>query len=112
MWLIGSTVAFTTAFGLETLVFSRQTWAELSVGIIFVTMTLLVAWCVWTMMEDSIDFSAFGTFYDLKDRLVHFTTGLRGEAVEPRPDAVDTGNGDGNQSGDPEGGFAVYVGGK
>ena len=75
--LIGSTVAFTTAFGVETLGFSRQTWAKLSVGITFMTMTLLVAWCVWTMAEDSINFSAFGTFYDLKVRLVHyFTTGL------------------------------------
>ena len=110
--MIGSTVAFTTAFGLEALVFSRQTWPKLSVGIIFVIMTLLIAWCVWTMLEGQTDFSVFGTFSGLKNRFVHFTMGLRGEAVESRQDIAGTENGDGNQSGDLEGGFTVYVGEK
>ena len=91
--LIGSTVAFTTAFGLETLVFSRQTWTKISAGIMFAMVTLLIAWCVWTMIEGQTEFSVFGTFSGLKDRIVHFTTGLRGEAVEPRQDVVGTENG-------------------
>ena len=91
--LIGSTVAFTTAFGLETLVFSRQTWTKISVGIIFAMVTLLIAWCVWTMIEGQREFSVFGTFSGLKDRIVHFNTGLRGEAVESRQDVGGTENG-------------------
>ena len=93
--LIGSTVAFATAFCLETLVFSRQMWAKVSVGVVFAIVILLISWCVWTMIGAMADFSVFGTFYGLKDRLVNFTMGLRGEAVEAQPDA-------GHREGDDE----------
>ena len=89
--LIGSTVAFTTAFGLETLVFSRQKWTKVSVGIIFAMVTLLIAWCVWTMIEGRTDFSVLGTFSGLKVRLVGM--GLRCKAVESRQDVVGAENG-------------------
>ena len=45
--LTGSMIAFTAAFSLEALVFSRQVWARLSVGVALAMMALLTTWCVW-----------------------------------------------------------------
>lgn len=94
--LIGSIVAFTTALGLESLVFSQQIWTKLSVGAVLVMVMLLISWCVWTTMQGWTDFSVVGTFYGLKNRLVHFTMGLRDEAIVPQPDVVDNEDGGGH----------------
>lgn len=87
-------MAFTTAFGLETLVFSHQTWTKLSAGIALALMILLISWCIWTTVEAGTDFSVFGSVHHLKDQLVKFTRGLRGEASGPMPDAGDGEDGD------------------
>lgn len=85
--LTGSTVAFTTAFCLETLVFSRQMWAKLSVGIVFAMVMLLISWCIWITIGASAHFSVVGILDGLKHHIVDFPMGLRGEAVESQPDA-------------------------
>ena len=104
--LTGSTVAFTTAFCLETLVFNRQMWAKLSVGIVFAVVMLLISWCVWIMIGAAADFNVFEIFYGLKVRLVGFTKGLRDGAVEPQPDAEYREGDDENRSGILEGVFS------
>ena len=86
--LIDSTIAFTTAFGLEALLFSSEMWARLPVGAVLAMMTLLISWCVGTTVEAKTDFSALGT-------LVDFTRKLRGKSSEPGTDAGDGGGGDG-----------------
>ena len=91
-------MAFTTAFTLETLVFSRQMWTKLSLGIVFATVMLLIFWCVWTTIGAGTGFSVFGTFYRLKLRLVNMTTDLQDNILEPRPDAGDGEGGGGNRS--------------
>jgi len=86
--LLWSTMAFTAAFGLETLVFSHQMWTRLAVGIALAMMILLISWCIWTTIEAGADFSVFGSVHRVKDQLVDFTRGLRGKVSEPRPDAT------------------------
>ena len=87
--LTGSMIAFTAAFGLEALVFSRQLWARLSVGVVLAMVVLLISWCVWTTRGARSDFSVLERVHFLKDRLVGFTRRLRGKTPEPGPDAED-----------------------
>ena len=82
-------MAFTAAFSLETLVYSHQTWTKLSTAGALAMMIFLICWCIWTTVEAGIDFSALGSVHRLKDKLVKFTKGLRGNVSEPRPDAGD-----------------------
>ena len=95
--LICSTIAFTTAFSLETILSSRQKWAKLPVGIVLAIVILLISWCVRTTMGPRSDFSVLGRVHLLKDRLVDFTRRLRGKTPEPGPDAGD-GEGGNRQS--------------
>ena len=81
--LIDSTVAFTTAFTLETLLFSEELWARIPVAAVLLIVTLLISWCIGTTFEAETDFSALGSVHVLKDHLVNFTRGLRGKATEP-----------------------------
>ena len=99
MPLIDSTMAFSAAFGLETLVFSRQLWARLSVGVVLAMMVLLICWCIWTTVEAQADFSVLERVHSLKDRLVGFTRRLRGKTPEPGPDAGDGEGGDSQSEG-------------
>jgi hypothetical protein len=78
-------MAFATAFGLETLVFSHQVWARLSVGITLAMMILLILWCIWTTIEAGSNFSVLGIAHQLKNRLVRFTRRLRGKTPYPGP---------------------------
>ena len=87
-------MAFTAAFSLETLVFSRQTWTKLSVGIALALMILLISWCIWATVEFGTDFSSLGGVHNLKNELVKFTRGLRGKDSGSEPDAGDGGDGD------------------
>jgi hypothetical protein len=80
-------MAFSAAFVLETVAFSHQLWAKLSVGAVLAMMTFLISWCIWTTIEAEGDFSIFGSIHHLKDRLVIFTRGLRGETREHVSDA-------------------------
>ena len=89
-------MAFTAAFSLETIVFSHQTWTKLSVGIALALTILLISWCIWTTVEAETDFSVFGSVHRLKDRLVKFTRGLRGNVSDSGLDAGD-GEGEDNQ---------------
>lgn len=93
--LTDRTVAFAAAFGLETLVFSRQMWTKLSVGIAVAMMILLISWCIWTTIEVGTDFSVFDSVHRLKDHLVVFTKGLRGKGSEL---GSDTGDGEGDDT--------------
>ena len=79
-------MAFTVAFTLETLLFSRQTWSKLSAGIAIAMMMLLISWCIWTTVEVGTDFSSLGGVHRLKEHLVKFTRGLRGKFSEPGSD--------------------------
>jgi len=88
-------MAFTTAFGLEALLFSSETWARLPVGIVLATMVLLISWCVGTTFEAKTDFSALDRVHVLKDHLVDFTRKLRGKGSEPELDVGDGGDDDG-----------------
>jgi len=81
--LLWSTVAFTTAFTLETLLFSEELWARIPVAAVLLIVTLLISWCIGTTFEAETDFSALGSVHVLKDHLVKFTRGLRGKATEP-----------------------------
>ena len=92
-------MAFSAAFGLETLVFSRQLWAKLSVGVVLAMMVLLICWCIWTTVEAQADFSVLERVHSLKDRLVGFTRRLRGKTPEPGPDAADGEAGDSQSEG-------------
>lgn len=93
--LIDSAVMFTIAFGLETLVFSRQTWAKLSVGIALAVMILLILWCAWTGVAARTCFSTSSGVNLLKRWLVDSTGGLRGKIPEPRPGVGEGKGGDG-----------------
>ena len=88
-------MAFTTAFGLEALLFSSEMWTRLPVGIVFVIMILLISWCVGTTFEAKTDFSTLDRVHVFKDHLVDFTRKLRGKASEPELDAGDGGDDDG-----------------
>ena len=90
--LTDSTISFFTAFCLEALLFSVELWAKLPVGIVLVMILLLISWCVSTTLEAKADFSILSRVHDLKDRLVNFTRGPRGETSEPGSDAGDGGD--------------------
>ena len=83
---IDSTIAFTTAFGLEALVFSSQLWAKLPIGIVLAVILLLISWCAWTAMVDEKDFSNSGGGYPWWYFIVGLTSRLRGLIPEPTPD--------------------------
>lgn len=94
--LMWSTVAFTTAFGLETLVYSRPTWTKLLVGVIFLMVVLLIFWCVLTTVEAETNFSALsGLHRSVKDYFVGLARGLRGSNPQVRPVVEDGGYGNG-----------------
>jgi hypothetical protein len=88
---IDSTIAFTTAFCLETLVFSHQAWAKLSVGIAFAVMVLSgVLVFSGSQWNPRLVPTFQAIVHLLKDRLVGFTRGLRGGNPEPGLDAGDS----------------------
>ena len=93
--MIGSTISFFTAFGLEVLLHSDELWTRLSVGILIAIIILLVCWCVWTGFTTSTDFSFLSSVHALKEGIVNFTRGLRGVASEPGSDAGVGGDGEG-----------------
>ena len=93
--LIDSTIAFTVALSLEALVFSRQLWAKLPVGIVLTLVILLISWCVLTSLEAKKDISVLGGVRVFKERLFEFTRSLRGKITEPGLDAGDAGDDDG-----------------
>ena len=95
--LTGSMIEFTVAVSLEVLVFSRQLWARLTMGVVLAMVVLLISWCVWTTMEAQSDISILERVHLLKDRFVGFTRHLRGKTPEPGPDAGD-GQGSDSQS--------------
>ena len=95
MSLIDSTIAFTTAFGLEALLLSSEIRTKLLVGIVLAMMVLLVLWCVGTIVEAKTDFSALDRVHAFKNHLVDFTRKLRGKTSEPEPSAGDGGGDDG-----------------
>lgn len=82
--LIDSTTAFTTAFCLETIVFSRQLWVKLSVAVVLVLAMaiLLASWCVGIVIEAK-NFSFRKAVHRLKVQLVDFTRSLRGRTFQP-----------------------------
>jgi hypothetical protein len=82
-------MAFANAFILEALVFSRQMWTKITVGIALAMMILLISWCIGTTLEAGADFSVHDSVHRLKDRLVKFTRGLRGKVSGPGPDVGD-----------------------
>lgn len=92
--LIDSTIAFTTAFGLEVLLFSSEMWTKVPVGVTLALMVLLISWCVWTALEAKKDISILGGVHSLKESLVELTRGLRGRTSEPGPDIGDNGGQD------------------
>lgn len=87
--LLWSVLMFTTALGLETLVFSRQMWARLSLGLGFATMILLVLWCIWTTVAARTGFCASSRVDRLKSRLAGFARDLRSKTPGPRAGAED-----------------------
>jgi len=92
--LIDRTIAFTTAFSLEAMLFSGELWAKLPVGIILAMVTLLVFWCVSIMLTSRADFCVSSGVHVLKDRIVDLIGSLRGELSEPGPDARNAGGDD------------------
>ena len=97
---IDSTIAFTSAFSLEALLFSKELWTRLPVAIVLGLMALLISWCIWTSLEAKVDFSVFEQVHVFKDRLVKFTRSLRGKTSEP---GVEAGNGEDDDDRDPKG---------
>ena len=95
---VDSTIAFTTAFGLEALVFSSQLWAKLPVGIVLAMILLLISWCAWTAMVDEKDSSNSDGGHPWWDFIVGFTSRLRGLIPESTPDGG--GGEDGNDQGE------------
>jgi len=93
--LTHSTIAFLSAFGLEALLFSSELWARLPVGVVLAMIIMLICWCVWTTLEANTSFSLLSKVHVLKDRLVNFTRGVRGQTSEPEPGAGDAGGGNG-----------------
>ena len=94
----GRTIAFTTAFALEALLYSSELWTRLPVGIVLAMMALLISWCVWTSLEAKADYSVLDRVDDLKNRLVDFTRDLRGKTSEHGSDATGGGNNDGQSN--------------
>jgi len=76
-------ISFLTAFGLEALAFTNDSWARLTVGVVLGMVALLISWCVL----DTLGVEAVPRFllrvHVLKDGLVSFTRGLRGRTSEP-----------------------------
>ena len=93
--LINSTIAFTAALSLEALVFSRQLWTKLPVGVVLALVILLISWCVSTSLEAKKDISVLDRVRDFKERLIEFTRSLRDRIAEPGLDTGDAGGGDG-----------------
>ena len=88
-------MAFSTAFVLETVAFSHQLWAKLSVGVVLAIVIFLISWCIWTTIEAGEDFSVCSTVHHLKVNFVGFTRGLRGKPREPGSDAGHREDGEG-----------------
>ena len=84
-----STISFFAGFGLEVLLFSKELWAKSPVGIVLTTTVFLIYCRVWTTLEAGVDFNLLGRIHDLKDGLVNFTRGLRGEAAETDRETVE-----------------------
>ncbi|KAF9791947.1 hypothetical protein BJ322DRAFT_1026338 [Thelephora terrestris] len=76
--LMWSTVSFTTAFGLETLVSTPQIRTKLSVGAVFVMVIVLIFWCVWITIEGRTDIGVFSAVYCLLCP--------QGDITQPPPD--------------------------
>lgn len=87
--LLWSTMAFTTAFSIETLAFSNQSWAKLSVGIVLGITAFLVIWCVWTRLRTR----TFSSVSENAPRLVGVIKGLRRNSHELLRDVEDIGDG-------------------
>ena len=75
--VINSTIAFTVAFSLETLLFSGELWAKLPVGLVLLMMIFLLYRCV-SVLEARTSFSVLESVYIFKDLLVDVTRSLRG----------------------------------
>ena len=86
---------FTIAFSLETLLFNRQIWMRISVGVALATMIFLVSWCVWTAATAKPDSRIPSKVHLMKGYLVDFTTGLPGRILKPGLDVGSGGGGDG-----------------
>ncbi|KAF9782854.1 hypothetical protein BJ322DRAFT_179603 [Thelephora terrestris] len=80
--LMWSTVSFTTAIGLETLVSTPQIRTKVSVGAVFAMVMLLIFWCVWITIEGRTDVGVFSAI----NRLVCPTVCPRGNTAQPPPD--------------------------
>lgn len=98
--LLWATMTFTTAFGIETLGFSQQTWAKLPVGIVLAMMALLIFWCVWTAVEAGSGFSLLSCVHQWRCRTLNVAQSI----LNRRPGAGDDGGGNGQPTGE-EGGF-------
>ena len=85
--LIDSMISFLTAFGLEALLRGNR-WSQLSTGFVFGVVVLLILWCASALLETEAPFN-------LLDRVRAFAGSFRGTASDPRPDAEDVGDDDG-----------------
>jgi hypothetical protein len=83
-------MGFATAFGLETLVYSKQAWARLSVGIALAVMLFLILWCIWMMIEAWIGFSLLEIVRSSSAWVVESTWGFGGNTPEPGQDNGDS----------------------
>ena len=85
---IDSTIAFTTAFCLESLVFTHQLWVRLPVGITLMVIVFLVFWCIWTSIgAGKYLHGVFGGSCRLKNRLADLARRLRDKSRETEQDA-------------------------
>ena len=92
-------MAFTAALSLEALVFSRQLWTKLPVGVVLALVILLISWCILTAFEAKEDISVLDGVHAFKEHLVKFTRSLRGKIAEPGLDTGDAGDDDGQGAG-------------
>ena len=90
--LIDSTIEFTIAFSLETLLFSSESWAKVPVGTALSVVILLILWCACTTFQVGTDLSVLDRVHVFKDHLVRFSGSLCGYASESRLDAGDAGD--------------------
>ena len=86
---------FTTAFSLETLLFSRQMLARISIGIVLAVMVLLISWFAWTARASEMDFGALSGISLLKGYLVDFVANHPGKTPELKRGAGYGGGGEG-----------------
>lgn len=84
MPLVDSTIAFATAFSLETLVPSNGAWTKIPVGATLAVAILLISWCVWAILEVKTDIDILDGVHVFKDNLVKFTRGLLGSGSQDR----------------------------